>query len=63
MTEWLGGLAVAFIGWAGSVEFRLGQVLKMQSDVTASREKIDSLYEHLVEKALADKPQERPEKR
>jgi hypothetical protein len=63
MNEWMAGIGVAVVGWMGSVEFRLGQLLKMQSDVSETKQKVNSLYEHLVERALSDagKTEKRPQ--
>jgi hypothetical protein len=35
-------------GWVVSVEYRLGQLMKMKDDVTKTAERVDSLYEHLI---------------
>jgi hypothetical protein len=48
MTEFLLAGMSAFLGWGASVEYRLGQLMKMKDDVSKTSERVDSLYEHLI---------------
>lgn len=60
MTDWMVGLIGLIVPWGGSVEHRLGRVLKMEEDVSRIAERVDRIYEHLVE---PEETRKRPGKR
>lgn len=48
MTEVLATLGAALLGWGASVEFRLGQLIKMKNDVEKTADRVDKIYELMV---------------
>lgn len=59
MTEWIVSFAGIFLGWGASVEYRLGQLMKMSKDIEQTAERVDQIYEHLLSRPTEERLRER----